>query len=58
MRGVGPDPPQPRRSARIALIAGLIIGLIIVAVLAWVFGTFPRPGWRGPPPHVPTAPAP
>jgi hypothetical protein len=58
MRGRGPDPWPSRNRARAAIVVGLLLGVLIVAVLVWVFGTWPRPGWRGPAPHVPTAPAP
>jgi hypothetical protein len=40
------------------LVVGFVVAMIILAVLAWVIGTWPRPGWRDPVPAVPTAPAP
>ncbi|MBA4159822.1 MAG: hypothetical protein H0X65_20490 [Gemmatimonadetes bacterium] len=56
MRGATPWPP--RRRGRIAIVVGLFLALFIVAMLVWVIGTFPRPGWQDSPASVPTAPAP
>jgi hypothetical protein len=57
MRGRGPEPRQSPERRRAAMLIGLLLGLLIVAVLVWVFGTWPRPGWQGSPPPIPVSPA-
>jgi hypothetical protein len=58
VRGRGPQPWPSRHRRVAALVVGFVVAMIILAVLAWVIGTWPRPGWRDPVPAVPTAPAP
>jgi len=58
MRGRGPQPRHSHRRSVVAALVGLLMLALILAVLGWVVGTWPRPGWRGPGPAVPTSPGP